>query len=56
MSEARSDMTQQHPTGAGQGAASGGSGKHRGGASAETAPVEPHGRHRGPAEDEVRAA
>ncbi|WP_228992892.1 hypothetical protein [Streptomyces sp. DH8] len=56
MSEARSEMTQQHPRGTGQGAVSGGSGKHRGGASLETSPVRPHGRHRRPAEDEARAA
>ncbi|MBV7248627.1 hypothetical protein [Streptomyces sp. MW-W600-10] len=56
MSEARTDTTQQRPTGADEGSGTGGSGKHRGGASAENTSVQPHGRHRRPAEEESRAA
>ncbi|MEV7909155.1 hypothetical protein [Streptomyces griseus] len=56
MSEARTDTTQQRPTGADEGSGTGGSGKHRGGTSAENTSVQPHGRHRRPAEEESRAA
>ncbi|MFI7286531.1 hypothetical protein ACIBRY_07715 [Streptomyces anulatus] len=56
MSEARIDTTQQRSTGADEGAGTGGSGKHRGGASAENTSVQPHGRHRRPADEESRAA
>ncbi|MEU6951289.1 MULTISPECIES: hypothetical protein [unclassified Streptomyces] len=56
MSEARIDTNQQRPTGADEGAGTGGSGKHRGGASAENTSAQPHGRHRRPADEESRAA
>ncbi|MEV1046782.1 hypothetical protein [Streptomyces sp. NPDC049916] len=56
MSEARTDTTQTRPQGVDEAAADAGPGKHRGGASAESAPVQPHGRHRRPAEDASNAA
>ncbi|MEU9677732.1 hypothetical protein AB0D92_30020 [Streptomyces parvus] len=56
MSEARTDTTQQRPTGADEEAGTSGSGKHRGGASTENTSVPPHGRHRRPAEAESAAA
>ncbi|HEY9439231.1 MAG TPA: hypothetical protein VIS29_11395 [Streptomyces sp.] len=57
MSEARTDTTQTRPPGADAGRAeAGGSGKHRGGASAENTAVRQNGRHRRPSEGGGRAA
>ncbi|MFJ4960917.1 hypothetical protein ACIP6P_00350 [Streptomyces sp. NPDC088729] len=57
MSEARTDTTQTRPQGAdAERAETGGSGRHRGGASMENTSVQPHGRHRRPDEGETRAA
>ncbi|MGW1291755.1 hypothetical protein [Streptomyces sp. NPDC002533] len=56
MSETRTDTTQQRPAGADEGAGTGGSGRHRGGASTENTSAQPHGRHRRPAEAESTAA
>ncbi|MFB4424937.1 hypothetical protein C5F59_028125 [Streptomyces sp. QL37] len=51
MSEARTDTTQTRPPEAdAERAEAGGYGKHRGGASAESATAQPHGRHRRPSE------
>ncbi|MFD6276129.1 hypothetical protein ACFWFI_11265 [Streptomyces sp. NPDC060209] len=51
MSEARTDTTQNRPSEAdADRAEAGGYGKHRGGASAESATAQPHGRHRRPSE------
>ncbi|CAM5574848.1 hypothetical protein SATRM34S_05013 [Streptomyces atroolivaceus] len=57
MPEARTDTTQTRPpeTDADR-AEAGGYGKHRGGASAESAAVQPHGRHRRPSEGGGSAA
>ncbi|MFJ9677174.1 hypothetical protein ACIRP2_03840 [Streptomyces sp. NPDC101194] len=57
MSEARTDTTQTHPPVAdAERAEAGGSGKHRGGVSAEDASAQPHGRHRRLSEGDGRAA
>ncbi|GAA2947088.1 hypothetical protein GCM10020227_12470 [Streptomyces flavovirens] len=57
MSEARTVTTQTRPPEAdAERAAAGGSGKHRGGASAENTAVQPHGRHRRPASEGGSAA
>ncbi|WP_329036841.1 hypothetical protein OHT61_09575 [Streptomyces sp. NBC_00178] len=53
MSQDRTD-TSRRPQGAEQG--DDGSGKHRGGASADHAAAQPHGRHRRPAEGGGSAA
>ncbi|MFJ9635160.1 hypothetical protein [Streptomyces sp. NPDC101178] len=57
MSETRTDTTTPRtPGGDAEVAGTGGSGKHRGGASMENTSVQPHGRHRRPAQEESRAA
>ncbi|HWU09571.1 MAG TPA: hypothetical protein VN520_24875 [Streptomyces sp.] len=57
MSEARTDTARPRPPEADMDrAGAGGYGKHRGGAAAESVPVQPHGRHRRPSEGGGSAA
>ncbi|MEU5716660.1 hypothetical protein AB0G71_12855 [Streptomyces sp. NPDC020403] len=57
MSEVRTDTTRTRPpTADAERADAGGSGKHRGGASAENTAAQPHGRHRRPSQGSGSAA
>ncbi|MFC5071794.1 hypothetical protein ACFPN0_09415 [Kitasatospora cinereorecta] len=56
MSEARTDTARTRPPGAHAQQDGAGSGKHRGGASAESTAAQPHGRHRRPSEGGGRTA
>ncbi|WP_345981993.1 hypothetical protein [Streptomyces sp. DSS69] len=55
MSETRTETNTPRTPG-GDAEVTGGSGKHRGGASMENTSVQPHGRHRRPAQEKARAA